>query len=92
MVGRGYFNRVRGICDPDSVLLVSAVVMPGMGPTRYLIARDGDGVVADGLWAIKEVRAGYQPIGEMLCVAGFARSNHIDGSDAASRRPRTLTL
>ena len=64
---KGYFKRIREICDKYGVLLILDEVMCGMGRTGYLYACEADGVSPDILCIAKGLGGGYQPIGAMLC-------------------------
>lgn len=64
---KGYFKRIREICDQYGVLLILDEVMCGMGRTGHLFACEVDGVAPDILCIAKGLGAGYQPIGAMLC-------------------------
>ncbi len=64
---KGYFKRIREICDQYGVLLILDEVMCGMGRTGHLFACDADDVAPDILCIAKGLGAGYQPIGAMLC-------------------------
>lgn len=63
---KGYFSRIREICDRHGVLLILDEVMCGMGRTGHLFACEADGVAPDILCIAKGLGAGYQPIGAML--------------------------
>ena len=64
---KGYFTRIREICDKYGVLLILDEVMCGMGRTGYLFACEAENVIPDILCIAKGLGAGYQPIGAMLC-------------------------
>jgi adenosylmethionine-8-amino-7-oxononanoate aminotransferase len=64
---KGYFKRIREICDRYGVLLILDEVMCGMGRTGHLFACEADGIAPDILCIAKGLGAGYQPIGAMLC-------------------------
>ena len=64
---KGYFKRIREICDKYGVLLILDEVMCGMGRTGYLFACEAEDIVPDILCIAKGLGAGYQPIGAMLC-------------------------
>ncbi|MDH5749436.1 MAG: aspartate aminotransferase family protein [Rhodospirillales bacterium] len=66
---RGYFKRIREICDKYGVLLILDEVMSGMGRTGTLHACEQEGVSPDFLTLAKGLGGGYQPIGAVL-VAG----------------------
>jgi adenosylmethionine-8-amino-7-oxononanoate aminotransferase len=63
---KGYFKRIREICDQYNVLLILDEVMCGMGRTGTLFACEQEGVTADIITIAKGLAAGYQPIGAML--------------------------
>ncbi len=64
---KGYFARIREICDRYGVVLILDEVMCGMGRTGTLFACEQEGVRPDILTIAKGLGAGYQPIGAMLC-------------------------
>ncbi len=66
---RGYFARIRDICDRHGVLLILDEVMCGMGRTGDLFACTAEGVAPDIVTIAKGLGGGYQPIGAMLCSA-----------------------
>ncbi|MFK7902685.1 MAG: aspartate aminotransferase family protein, partial [Nitratireductor sp.] len=66
---KGYFKRVREICDKHDILLILDEVMCGMGRTGTLFACEQDGISPDMITIAKGLGAGYQPIGAMLCSA-----------------------
>jgi adenosylmethionine-8-amino-7-oxononanoate aminotransferase len=68
---RGYFRRIRDICDTYGVLLILDEVMCGMGRTGHLFACEEDGVAPDMLTIAKGLGAGYQPIGALLCTGAI---------------------
>ena len=76
---KGYFSRIREICDRHGVLLILDEVMCGMGRTGQLFACEADGVAPDILCIAKGLGAGYQPIGAML-VSGRIYSAIESGS------------
>lgn len=76
---RGYFQRIREICDRYGVLLILDEVMCGMGRTGTLFACEHDGIVPDILTIAKGLGAGYQPIGAAICTADIYQA-FVDGS------------
>jgi adenosylmethionine-8-amino-7-oxononanoate aminotransferase len=64
---KGYFRRIREICDRYGVLLILDEVMCGMGRTGTLFACEQDGIAPDIVTIAKGLGAGYAPIGAMLC-------------------------
>jgi len=71
---KGYFSRIREICDRYGVLLILDEVMCGMGRTGTLFACEQDGVRPDMVTIAKGLGAGYQPIGAMLCSGEIYRA------------------
>jgi hypothetical protein len=63
---RGYFKRVREICDRHGILLIVDEVMCGMGRCGTLWAFEQEGVVPDLVAIAKGLGAGYQPIGAVM--------------------------
>ena len=63
---RGYFKRVREICDRHGILLILDEVMCGMGRTGTLHACEQEGVSPDILAVAKGLGGGYAPVGAIL--------------------------
>jgi len=63
---KGYFKRVREICDRYGVLLVLDEVMCGMGRTGTLHACEQEGIAPDLMTIAKGLGGGYEPIGAVL--------------------------
>ena len=66
---KGYFKRIRDICDRHGVLLILDEVMCGMGRTGTTFACEQDGIAPDIVCIAKGLGAGYQPIGAALVSA-----------------------
>ena len=64
---KGYFQRIREICDRHGVLLILDEVMCGMGRTGHFFATEADAISPDIITIAKGLGGGYQPIGAMLC-------------------------
>ena len=63
---RGYFKRVREICDRYGVLLIADEVMCGSGRTGTFYALEQEGVAPDIVTIAKGLGAGFQPIAATL--------------------------
>jgi adenosylmethionine-8-amino-7-oxononanoate aminotransferase len=63
---RGYFRRIREICDRHGILLIADEVMCGMGRTGTLYAVEQEGIAPDLVAIAKGLGGGYQPIGAVL--------------------------
>ncbi|MDA0305175.1 MAG: aspartate aminotransferase family protein [Proteobacteria bacterium] len=63
---KGYFKRIREICDRYGVLLILDEVMCGMGRTGTTFASEQDGIAPDIVTVAKGLGGGYQPIGATL--------------------------
>ena len=63
---KGYFRRVREICDKYGVLLILDEVMCGMGRTGTLHACEQEGISPDLMTIAKGLGGGYEPIGATL--------------------------
>jgi adenosylmethionine-8-amino-7-oxononanoate aminotransferase len=63
---KGYFMRVREICDKYGVLLILDEVMCGMGRTGTLHACEQEGIAPDLMTIAKGLGGGYEPIGAVL--------------------------
>ncbi len=68
---KGYFTRIREICDKYGVLLILDEVMCGMGRTGTFFACEQDDVRPDIVTIAKGLGGGYQPIGAMLCTGAI---------------------
>ena len=71
---KGYFKRIRDICDRHGVLLILDEVMCGMGRTGTTFACEQDGIAPDIVCIAKGLGAGYQPIGAALVSAKVFRA------------------
>lgn len=71
---KGYFKRIRDICDRHGVLLILDEVMCGMGRTGTAFACEQDGIAPDIVCIAKGLGAGYQPIGAALVSAKIFRA------------------
>lgn len=63
---RGYFKRLREICDKHDVLLIMDEVITGMGRTGTWFASEAEGIVPDMIITAKGLSAGYAPMGAVL--------------------------
>ncbi|KEJ90006.1 Aminotransferase [Sulfitobacter donghicola DSW-25 = KCTC 12864 = JCM 14565] len=63
---KGYFTRIREICDSYGVLYIADEVMCGMGRTGSLFALEQEGICADITTMAKGLGAGYQPIAAVM--------------------------
>ena len=63
---KGYFQRVREICDAYDVLLVSDEVICAFGRIGSMFACDDFGYVPDIITCAKGMTSGYSPIGAMI--------------------------
>ncbi|HTR83581.1 MAG TPA: aspartate aminotransferase family protein [Reyranella sp.] len=63
---KGYFKRIREICDKYGVLLILDEVMCGMGRTGTLHACEQEGIAPDLMTIAKGLGGGYEPIGATL--------------------------
>ncbi len=63
---KGYFKRIREICDKYDVLLILDEVMCGMGRTGTLFACEQEGISGDLITLAKGLGAGYMPIGAIM--------------------------
>lgn len=66
---KGYFKRIKEICERYEVLLILDEVMCGMGRTGSLFAAEQEGITADLITIAKGLGAGYQPIGATMVSA-----------------------
>ncbi len=80
---RGYFEKVRAVCDRYGVLLMLDEVMCGMGRTGTLHACEQENVAPDIMVVAKGLGAGYQPIGAALASERVYRPI-VEGSGAFS--------
>lgn len=63
---KGYFKRIKEICEKYGVLLILDEVMCGMGRTGTLFACEQEGITADLITIAKGLGGGYQPIGAIM--------------------------
>jgi taurine--2-oxoglutarate transaminase len=70
---RGYFRRVREICDAHGVLFIADEVLSGFGRTGRWFAVDHDQVAPDLLTCAKGLTGGYAPAGAVLASSKVAR-------------------
>jgi adenosylmethionine-8-amino-7-oxononanoate aminotransferase len=63
---KGYFQRVREICDTYDVLLVSDEVICAFGRVGHMFACDAYGYVPDMITCAKAMTSGYSPIGATI--------------------------
>jgi len=63
---KGYFKRIREICDQYDVLLILDEVMCGIGRTGTFYAFEQDKIIPDLVTIAKGLGAGYQPIGAVV--------------------------
>lgn len=63
---KGYFARIREICDTHGVLYIADEVMCGMGRTGSLFALEQEGICADITTTAKGLAAGYQPLAAVI--------------------------
>ena len=64
---KGYFQKIREICDKYGILLILDEVMCGMGRTGSLFACAQENISPDIIAIAKGLGAGYQPVGAMIC-------------------------
>jgi adenosylmethionine-8-amino-7-oxononanoate aminotransferase len=63
---KGYFQRVREICDKHDVLLVSDEVICAFGRIGHMFACDAYGYVPDMITCAKALTSGYSPLGATI--------------------------
>lgn len=63
---RGYFQRIRRICNQHNVLLIADEVMTGFGRTGQAFGIDHWGEVPDLITCAKGIAAGYSPLGAVI--------------------------
>ncbi|MCA1063071.1 aspartate aminotransferase family protein (plasmid) [Cytobacillus spongiae] len=63
---RGYYERIKSICEEHEILFISDEVMTGCGRTGTFLALDQWGVKADIVAIGKGLSAGYAPIAATL--------------------------
>lgn len=76
---RGYFKRIREICDRYGVLLILDEVMCGIGRTGTFFACEQEEIEPDIITIAKGLGAGYQALGAMLASREIYQTL-IDGS------------
>ncbi len=63
---RGYWPKLRAICDRYGILLISDEVMSGFGRTGKWFGVDNYGVVPDMMAMAKGLTSGYLPLGALM--------------------------
>ena len=63
---RGYFQRIRKICDEHNVLLIVDEVMTGFGRTGQSFAINHWGEMPDLITCAKGIAGGYSPLGAVI--------------------------
>lgn len=59
---KGYFKRIREICDAHDILLILDEIMCGTGRTGTFFAHEQEGIVPDLVTLAKGIGGGYQPL------------------------------
>lgn len=62
VAAKGYFKRVREICDTYDVLLIADEIMCGTGRTGTFYAHEQEGILPDIVTLAKGIGGGYQPL------------------------------
>ncbi len=70
---KGYFARIRKICDAEGILLILDEVQTGIGRTGRLFAYEGEGIRPDIVTVAQGLGGGF-PIGAMLATKAVAQS------------------
>ncbi|MEE2002890.1 aspartate aminotransferase family protein [Alkalimonas sp. MEB108] len=76
---KGYFERIREICNKNNILLILDEVMCGAGRTGHYFAFEADNIVPDIVTLAKGLGGGYQPIGAVIC-RDHIHNQIVDGS------------
>ncbi len=63
---KGYFKRIRKICNQHGILLILDEIMCGMGRVGSRFACEQEGITGDIITLAKGLGGGYQPIGATL--------------------------
>jgi adenosylmethionine-8-amino-7-oxononanoate aminotransferase len=63
---KGYFKRIRQICDAHDILLIADEIMCGTGRTGTFFAHEQDGFLPDIVTLAKGIAGGYQPLAATL--------------------------
>ena len=71
---KGYFKRIREICDEHGILYIADEVMCGMGRTGSLFALEQEGISADITTLAKGLGAGYQPIAAVMAAGNVVNA------------------
>lgn len=66
---KGYFTRIREICDRHDILLISDEIMCGTGRTGTFFAHEQDHFLPDIVTLAKGIGGGYQPLAATLARA-----------------------
>ena len=84
---KGYFKRIRAICDKHGVLLILDEVMCGMGRTGTLHACEQEGIAPDLMTIAKGLGGGYQPIGAVLLPSRSTRPSPRAAASSSTATP-----
>jgi adenosylmethionine-8-amino-7-oxononanoate aminotransferase len=68
---RGYFQRIRRICNEHNVLLIADEVMTGFGRTGQNFGIDHWGETPDLITCAKGIAGGYSPLGAVIAKSGI---------------------
>lgn len=71
---KGYFKRIRQICDQYNILFIADEVMCGSGRTGTFFAIETENVAPDIITCAKGLGAGYQPIAAVLINEKLAKT------------------
>ncbi|NRA88757.1 MAG: aspartate aminotransferase family protein [Rhizobiales bacterium] len=66
VAAKGYFTRIREICDQYGILLIADEVMCGMGRTGTMFAIEQEDISPDIITMAKGLAAGYQPLAAVM--------------------------
>ena len=78
---KGYFRKIREICDKYGVLLILDEIMAGSGRSGTYFAFEQEDVKPDMVTIAKGIGAGYQPLAAVIC-RGFIHENIVENCGA----------
>jgi taurine--2-oxoglutarate transaminase len=75
---KGYFKKLREVCDKHGILLISDEVMSGFGRTGQWFGINNHNVIPDMMVLAKGITAGYLPFGALQVTDTIA--SHFDNN------------
>jgi len=74
---KGYFKKIRAICDKYNVLLIMDEIMAGCGRSGTYFAFEQENIKPDIVTIAKGIGGGYQPLAAVIC-QGFIHDDIVE--------------